>query len=62
MFCISNNIFISSKGIDSIYPYVTKRKVQITQEDVFIFLEHDKPFTNKFSQTTRDQLKDNPGE
>ncbi|EDO39248.1 predicted protein, partial [Nematostella vectensis] len=47
---------LMQEGIENVVPYVTKRKVFITQEDVFTLVRHDKPFSNKFSQSTRDQL------
>ncbi|XP_031561431.1 RNA cytosine-C(5)-methyltransferase NSUN2-like [Actinia tenebrosa] len=47
---------IMQEGIDSIFSYVTKRQVFLTEKDVLILLEHDKPFTNKFSESTRSQL------
>ncbi|CAH3020936.1 unnamed protein product [Porites evermanni] len=53
---------LMQEGIEALLPYITKRKVAITQEDVIILLTQDRPFCSEFSSTTRDQLSSIEGQ
>ena len=37
-------------------PFISKRKVIITEKDVVILLTRDRPFCNEFSTGTQEQL------
>lgn len=53
---------LMQEGIEALLPYISKRKVAITQEDVIILLTQDRPFCSEFSSTTRDQLSSIEGQ
>lgn len=38
-------------------PFISKRKVLITQEDVIILLSQNRPFCDQFSSTTKEQFE-----
>lgn len=42
-------------------PFISKRKVIISQQDVVILLTQDRPFINEFSSGTREQLNNIEG-
>ena len=48
--------FLIQQGIESMLPFISKRKVIITQKDVVILLTRDRPFCNEFSTGTQEQL------
>lgn len=44
------------QGIEALLPFINKRKVMLTQEDVMVLLTQDRPFCTELSSTTREQL------
>ena len=42
-------------------PFISKRKVVVTQKDVVILLTRDRPFCNEFSTGTQEQLNNIEG-
>ncbi|KAL9976465.1 hypothetical protein ACROYT_G013772 [Oculina patagonica] len=49
---------LMQEGIEAMLPFISKRKVILSQKDVVILLTHDRPFINEFSSGTREQLND----
>ncbi|XP_068700887.1 RNA cytosine-C(5)-methyltransferase NSUN2-like isoform X1 [Montipora foliosa] len=47
---------LMQEGIEAMVPFISKRKVSITQEDVITLLTQDRPFCDQFSSTTREQF------
>ena len=45
-----------SQGIEAVLPFINKRKVTISQEDLVILLTQDRPFCTEFSSATKEQL------
>jgi len=48
---------LMQEGIEAILPFISKRKVLITQEDVAILLSQNRPFCDQFSSTTKEQFE-----
>lgn len=49
------------QGIEAMLPFISKRKVIITQKDVVILLTSDRPFCNEFSTGMQEQLNNIEG-
>ncbi|PFX21833.1 tRNA (cytosine(34)-C(5))-methyltransferase-like [Stylophora pistillata] len=47
---------LMQEGIEAVLPYMNKRKVTISQEDLVILLTQDRPFCTEFSSATKEQL------
>lgn len=47
---------LMQEGIEAVLPYINKRKVTISQEDLVILLTQDRPFCTEFSSATKEQL------
>ena len=68
LFC-SNDVYVEDisvfffilQGIEAMLPFISKRKVIITQKDVVILLTRDRPFCNEFSTGTQEQLNNIEG-
>ncbi|XP_015759001.1 PREDICTED: tRNA (cytosine(34)-C(5))-methyltransferase-like [Acropora digitifera] len=48
---------LMQEGIEAMLPFISKRKVLITQEDVTILLSQNRPFCDQFSSTTKEQFE-----
>lgn len=66
--CLSNYLIIYLliylyiwQGIEAMLPFISKRKVIITEKDVVILLTRDRPFCNEFSTGTQEQLNNIEG-
>jgi len=53
---------LMQEGIEALLPFINKRKVFVTQEDVMILLTQDRPFCTEFSSTTRQQFDNIEGQ
>jgi len=45
------------KGINTVYPFMKKRRVKIVKEDIVTILCQENPFLSKISHATREQLE-----
>ena len=54
IFFIQNNCFL--QGLHILYPYITKRIVWFSKDDVVTLLSSENPYINRMSKSTQEQL------